>query len=72
MWEKSVLKACGHILVFSFLWDTFGEEIKKPKPHTHRWGEKIVQMWTYDPQRAEGKKCTIHIFAFVSLTTSYD
>lgn len=39
VWEKSVLKVCGHTSVFSLLQDTFGEEIKKTKPHTHRWGK---------------------------------
>lgn len=59
MREKSVLKNCGHIFVFSFLWDTFGEEIKKLKPQT------------YDHQNADGKNHTIPVVASINLNITY-
>lgn len=34
MWEKSLFIIYGHISIFSCLWGTFGEEIKKKKKHT--------------------------------------
>lgn len=54
MWEKSLFIIYGHISIFSCLWGTFGEEIKKKT--IHRWGKKMSLDVKIQPSKSKQKK----------------